>query len=62
MAVEIQIDYKKCKFCEACIKACSYGVLEWLDDMPIVVNAANCTACFECKKICPADAISVKEK
>ena len=61
MVVEIKIDYEKCKFCKACVKACSYSVLEWLDDMPIIVNAANCAACLECVKNCPMDAISVKE-
>lgn len=62
MVVEVKIDYEKCTSCEACVTACSYNVLEWLDDMPIVVNAANCTVCLECEKNCPVSAISVKEK
>ncbi|RLI00729.1 ferredoxin, partial [Candidatus Bathyarchaeota archaeon] len=42
MFVEIKIDYERCVGCKECVKACSYGVLEWLDDMPIVVNPHDC--------------------
>jgi len=62
MAVEIKIDYEKCIGCKECIKACSYGVLEWLDEMPIVVNPSSCALCLECEKGCPVNAITHKEK
>ncbi len=61
MVVEIKIEYEKCTGCRECVKACSYGVLEWLDEMPIVANPSNCAGCSECEKSCPANAISVKE-
>jgi len=38
MVIKIKIDYEKCIGCKECVKACTYGVLEWLDDTPIVVN------------------------
>ncbi|MCD6465743.1 4Fe-4S binding protein [Candidatus Bathyarchaeota archaeon] len=37
-------------------------MLEWLDDIPIVVDPKSCALCLECEKICPADAITHKEK
>jgi len=42
LTVEIKINYDKCIRCKECIKACAYGVLEWLDDRPIVVNPELC--------------------
>ncbi|MFA5364163.1 MAG: 4Fe-4S dicluster domain-containing protein [Candidatus Bathyarchaeia archaeon] len=62
MVTEIKIDYDKCTACKKCIKACSFGVLEWLEDQPIIINAGNCSGCLDCKSICPVNAISVKEK
>ena len=62
MIVEIRIDCDKCLKCKECVKVCSYGVLEWLDDIPIVVDPKSCALCLECEKICPADAITHKEK
>lgn len=62
MIVEIKIDYDHCTGCKKCIKACNFGVLEWFEDMLIVVNPGSCAACLDCKNNCPTDAISVKEK
>lgn len=62
MVVEIRIDYDRCVGCRECVKACSYGVLEWLDDVPIVVNPRACKSCSECRLNCPVDALSVEEK
>jgi NAD-dependent dihydropyrimidine dehydrogenase PreA subunit len=62
MIVEIKVDYDRCISCKECVKACSYGALEWFEDMPIVVNPSSCAACLECEKSCSVNAISVKEK
>jgi NAD-dependent dihydropyrimidine dehydrogenase PreA subunit len=62
LIVEIKINYDKCIRCKECIKACAYGVLEWLDDMPMVVNPKTCALCLECEKNCPVNAITHKEK
>jgi len=62
MIVQIKVDYDRCTGCKECVKACSYGVLEWLEDMPIVVNPSSCAVCLECEKNCPVNAISIKEK
>lgn len=62
MIVEIRIDYNRCFKCKECVKACSYGVLEWFDDMPIIVDPKNCALCLECERVCPVDAITHKEK
>jgi len=62
MIVEIKIDYEKCIGCKKCVKACSYGVLDWLDDMPVVVNPRDCVVCLECEKNSPVNAILHKEK
>ena len=62
MIVEVRINYEKCIGCKKCIKACSFGVLEWFEDQPIVVNASECGGCRECQKNCPVDAIIIEEK
>ena len=62
MVVEIKVDYAKCVGCKECVEACSYGVLEWFDDMPIVVNPSSCALCLECEKRCSVNAITHKEK
>jgi len=62
LIVEIKINYEKCIRCKECIKVCDYGVIEWLDDMPIVVNPKNCTLCLECEKKCSVNAITHKKK
>jgi len=62
MVIEIRINYDHCTSCKECVKACSYGVLDWLDDMPIVLNPGECKACYDCSLNCPVDAISVEEK
>jgi len=60
MVVKIEIDYDKCIGCKKCVKICTYGVLEWLDDAPIIVNPSECKECGECSLNCPVDAISIK--
>jgi ferredoxin-type protein NapF len=62
MVAEVKVDYDRCTGCKECVKACSYGVLGWLENAPIVVNPSSCAACLECERSCPVDAISVKEK
>jgi|YelNatPaOPRAMG01_1025707.scaffolds.fasta_scaffold99905_3 NAD-dependent dihydropyrimidine dehydrogenase PreA subunit len=62
MIVKIKIDYDKCVKCKECVKACSFGVLEWIDDMPVVASPENCKFCLECEKNCPANAINHKEE
>ncbi|HDQ06598.1 MAG TPA: 4Fe-4S dicluster domain-containing protein [Candidatus Bathyarchaeota archaeon] len=62
MVVDIKINYRRCTSCKKCVKACTFGVLEWFEEQPLVVNPSKCSACFECKLSCPVDAISIKEK
>ncbi|HDN62777.1 ferredoxin [Candidatus Bathyarchaeota archaeon] len=61
MVVEIKIDYSRCVGCKECVKVCSFGVLEWLDDMPVVVDPNSCSFCLDCEKTCPTKAITHKE-
>lgn len=61
MVVRIEIDYKKCVNCNECVKACSYGVLEWFENMPYVVDPTRCAGCRACEKCCPTNAITVYE-
>ncbi|MFZ7136897.1 MAG: ATP-binding protein [archaeon] len=62
MVVKIKIDESRCNHCKKCIKACSFGVLEWFEEQPIVTNPNICSACLECKKACPVNAINIEEK
>ena len=62
MPVKINIDYTKCNQCKKCVKACSFGVLEWFEEQPVVTDPNSCSACLECKKDCPVNAITIEEK
>jgi NAD-dependent dihydropyrimidine dehydrogenase PreA subunit len=59
-AVEVEIGCNQCASCKECIKACNYGVLEGVDDTPIVVNPSSCVVYLECEKSCPAGEIGAK--
>jgi Fe-S-cluster-containing hydrogenase component 2 len=56
------LDNTKCVKCKDCIDACSYGVIEWLEDMPIVANPNDCALYLEYEKKCCVDAIEHEEK
>jgi NAD-dependent dihydropyrimidine dehydrogenase PreA subunit len=62
MIIKIKIDYDKCVKCEECVKACSFGVLEWIDDMPVIGSPENYKFCLECVKNCPTNAITHEEE
>ena len=40
MVVEVKVDYCRCTGCRKCVEACSFGVLEWLEEQPVVTNPA----------------------
>ena len=61
VAKRILIDYEKCTYCKKCVKACKYGVLDWLDEAPIVTNPNKCKGCSECEKNCSVKAINIYE-
>ena len=60
MTVRIEIDRNRCTGCKMCIKSCTYGVLEWLDGAPVVVNPHECAVCLDCERSCEAEAIQIK--
>lgn len=62
MVVKIKIEYHQCTCCRKCVKACTFGVIEWFEEQPIVTNPTKCSVCLECKLSCPVDAIIIKEK
>ncbi|MHA1379953.1 MAG: 4Fe-4S binding protein [Candidatus Helarchaeota archaeon] len=62
MFLEIKIDLDKCIGCKTCVENCFYGVLEWFEDQPIVVNPNGCGRCFVCQKNCPVGAIKIIER
>jgi NAD-dependent dihydropyrimidine dehydrogenase PreA subunit len=62
MVVEIKIDYSRCTNCRKCVESCTFGVLEWFENQPIVTNPNRCSACLECKSICSVEAINLIEK
>ena len=59
MHYRVNIDYGLCTGCKSCVKTCILGVLEWLDNSPLVANPHSCNYCLECEKKCPVDAIKV---
>ena len=54
---KIKIDRDLCIKCKRCVKDCSFGALEFVDDR--VHYKGGCVACGRCIAICPEDAISI---
>lgn len=61
LVAKIKIDYDRCIGCKKCVEVCTYGVLEWFENSPIVVNPSSCIACLECENNCLTNAIRVKK-
>ncbi len=55
----VVIDYEKCQRCGECVKACSMGVIEIIDDEPFPVNPDQCHGCEICIEKCPVKAIKI---
>ena len=62
MLVEIKIDYAKCIGCEECVKACTFGVLEWFDDTLVVVNPSQLRPLFGVRKEMPSQCNNSQRK
>lgn len=62
------VDYTKCNFCGGepqCLKFCPHGVYAFEGNPPklTVKNPDNCVVfCRSCRKVCPTDALSFREK
>ena len=54
---KIKIDRDLCIKCKRCVKDCSFGALEFVDDQ--VHYKGGCVACGRCIAICPKDAIII---
>jgi NAD-dependent dihydropyrimidine dehydrogenase PreA subunit len=60
MNVRVKIDYGLCTGCKQCVKSCVFGVIEWLDDEPLVANPGSCNSCMDCVHNCPVKAVTVE--
>jgi uncharacterized Fe-S center protein len=54
-------DADKCVHCNACVEACNHKANSFDKDGKYSVNFHNCTLCQHCKKVCPADAITLTD-
>jgi NAD-dependent dihydropyrimidine dehydrogenase PreA subunit len=55
----VSIDFDKCAGCGNCVKICTYGVLEVIDDIAYPVKPENCKGCKDCLQECETQAIRV---
>jgi NAD-dependent dihydropyrimidine dehydrogenase PreA subunit len=60
-AIPTIIDEKCCDGCGTCIKVCSYGVYEKLDEKPQVAHVMYCKDCGNCIEECPNGCISFRK-
>jgi uncharacterized Fe-S center protein len=54
-------DAAKCVHCNACVEACNHKANSFDKDGQYSVNFHNCTLCQHCKKVCPAEAITLTD-
>ncbi|MDR1398694.1 MAG: DUF362 domain-containing protein [Treponema sp.] len=52
---------ENCIHCGACIEACNHKANSFDKDGNYSVNFHNCTLCQHCKKVCPAEAITLSD-
>jgi len=58
MAIE-RIDYEKCINCHRCYDICPMDVFGLLGEIVFLSYPADCARCFLCKRVCPANAITI---
>lgn len=55
----ISVDEKKCTGCGFCISSCPFGVIEVVNDYPVIGD--ECRFCGACVEACPENAISISK-
>jgi len=55
----VVVDPEKCLGCGECVRACSFGVLEIVDDIAYAIRPSDCRGCGDCVNACQQKAIEV---
>jgi len=58
----VYVDDDKCTLCEACVRSCptkALKILEYKDEIRLILSINRCIGCRECEYICPENAVKV---
>lgn len=58
------IDGRKCTSCRKCVEACRFGAAKVVGSgnlLKVTIDSVSCEGCGVCARICPADAIALRE-
>jgi electron transfer flavoprotein alpha subunit len=55
--VGVNVVEEECIGCKACLKACPYDAIDFIDETKQAVINDKCTVCGACIPVCPSDAI-----
>lgn len=58
---QVQLNLEKCTFCQMCFSFCSQKVFILHEDFLQVENE-KCVNCYDCRDICPENALQIEPK
>ena len=57
-AGRVQVDYRRCHFCGACVAICPPEAM-FLWNAALTIRIDKCTLCEKCVLVCPVNALAI---
>jgi NAD-dependent dihydropyrimidine dehydrogenase PreA subunit len=56
------VEDMRCTSCQDCVRICPTDCLGWRSGLPVLREWTDCIHCGLCALICPAEAITMKDR